>query len=159
MVRNMASASPISVHALRLHPGDDLLECLAAYVKATSLRAAFVVTCVGSLTNARLRFANKPHATELVGHFEIVSLVGTFSGDAGAHLHTSISDGEGRVIGGHVLPGCIVYTTAEVVLGEASELVFSRPTDPATTWDELLVESRTGHRVAVSESPLPLAVA
>ena len=147
----MASASPLSIYALRLHPGDDLLECLAAYVKANSLRAAFVVTCVGSLTNARLRFANKPHATELSGHFEIVSLVGTFAGDAGAHLHASISDGDGRVIGGHILPGCLVYTTAEVVLGEALDLVFSRPTDPATTWAELLVESRAAG--AVAESP------
>lgn len=135
----------MSVHALRLRPGEDLLDSLNAFVARCGLRAAFVVTCVGSLTRATLRYANQRGPSVITGHFEIVSLVGTFSpGAGGAHLHASISDGDGRVIGGHVLAGCTVYTTAEVVLGEALALSFSRPVDPATTWDELEVTHRDG---------------
>ena len=36
-------------------------------------------------------------------HFEIVSLVGTLSHTGEHHLHMSLSDAEGHVIGGHVM--------------------------------------------------------
>jgi uncharacterized protein len=100
------------------------------------------MTCVGSLTKATLCFANQPGPSVREGHFEIVSLVGTISAAGEPHVHVSLSDGEGRVFGGHMLRGCLVYTTAEVVLGEAEALEFTRPVDPATTWDELAVGTR-----------------
>jgi predicted DNA-binding protein with PD1-like motif len=138
-----AAGSPMSVHALRLRPGQDLLNELCAYAAAANLQAAFIVTCVGSLTTAALRFANKPGPAKLTGHFEICSLVGTLSRDS-CHLHISIADGDGNMRGGHVLEGCVIYTTAEIVLGEATALTFSRPVDPETTWDELAIETRDG---------------
>ncbi|HEU4572439.1 MAG TPA: DUF296 domain-containing protein, partial [Candidatus Limnocylindrales bacterium] len=57
-------------------------------------------------------------------------------------LHMSVSDDTGAMIGGHVQDGNIVRTTAEVVLGELTDVVFRRPIDLETTWDELEVEPR-----------------
>jgi len=72
------------------------------------------------------------------GHFEIVSLTGTVSIN-GSHLHISISDSTGETIGGHLMDGCIVYTTAEIVLLSSDNFEFKREKDGSTPWEELQV--------------------
>ncbi len=59
------------------------------------------------------------------------------------HLHLSIADTKGVVVGGHVLDGNLIYTTAEIVIGEADTLQFEREPDPASGWDELVVYPRS----------------
>jgi predicted DNA-binding protein with PD1-like motif len=54
-------------------------------------------------------------------------------------LHLAFSDSTGRTIGGHLLDGCRVYTTAEIVLGELPGLVFAREKDPTYGYQELVV--------------------
>ena len=71
---------------------------------------------------------------------EIVSLVGTISPD-GPHIHVSLGDASGKVVGGHAI-SLTVYTTAEIVIGECDDAVFSRPLDPETGWDELSIAAR-----------------
>lgn len=71
--------------------------------------------------------------------FELLSLVGTLSPD-GVHLHVSLGDEEGAVCGGHLVRA-IVHTTAEVVIGVASSLAFSREMDPSTGFKELVISS------------------
>jgi predicted DNA-binding protein with PD1-like motif len=127
--------------AFRLHPHQDLLLELEMFARAHGLRAAFVMTCVGSLRHAALRLANKDDTTHYEDKFEILSLVGTLSPD-GAHLHIALADGAGRTVGGHVMAGNLVYTTAEIVVGELDDLVFTRPVDPETTYDELHIDRR-----------------
>jgi predicted DNA-binding protein with PD1-like motif len=127
-------------HVLRLRPSDDLRDALLAYVAQHHLGAAAVLTCVGSLTVATLRLANQENSTEYRGHFEIVSLVGTLSATGGSHLHLLVSDSTGRTLGGHLLAGCRVYTTAEIVLGALPELEFTRETDPTFGYKELVVK-------------------
>ena len=73
------------------------------------------------------------------GPFEIVSLVGTLSGGEGGHLHISLSDSKGKVIGGHVMGDLFINTTAEVVLGECEGVRFKREDDKETGYDELVV--------------------
>jgi hypothetical protein len=46
------------------------------------------------------------------------------------------------MIGGHLQEGSAIYTTAELVIGELTHLTFSRPIDPVTGYDELIVASR-----------------
>jgi predicted DNA-binding protein with PD1-like motif len=86
--------------------------------------------------------AGRPETTQFQGDFEIVSFVGTLAED-GPHLHLAVSDSYGGMIGGHAQEGCVVRTTAEIVVGELEDFVFSRPVDPATGWDELAIERRT----------------
>lgn len=139
---SLAPTSPMRAHALRLRPGDDLREALLAYVAQQHLGAAAVLTCVGSLTVTTLRLANQEGPTEYRGHFEIVSLVGTLSATGGSHLHLSVADSTGRTLGGHLLAGCRVYTTAEIVLAALPELEFTRETDPAFGYKELVVKPK-----------------
>ena len=73
--------------------------------------------------------------------FEILSLVGTLSGDRG-HLHISLGRKDGTVVGGHVIGDHLVYTTAEVVIGECVDTVYDRVEDPDTGYPELIVKER-----------------
>jgi len=129
------------VHVFRLRPGDDLLESLRAYAHAQHLHAAVVLTAAGSLTQAAIRYANQPNATLSTGHFEIVSLVGTLE-DGGEHLHLSLGAENGTMIGGHLMPGCKIYTTGEIVLGELPDVRFARELDKqGSGWEELKIYS------------------
>ena len=125
-------------YALRLRPGDDLRQQLTAFTKQHNIKAGAIVTCVGSLTTATLRLANQEGPTVYQGHFEIVSLVGTLSTN-GSHLHLSVADSTGRTLGGHLLDGNRIYTTAELVIGVLDELDFRRETDPVSTYQELSI--------------------
>ena len=122
--------------ALRLRPGDDLLEGLEAARAEMGATAAALVTCVGSLTAARLRFAGRPEGSALEGPFEIVSLTGTLD-PGGRHLHAALSDAEGRVVGGHLMLGCPVRTTAEIVMVLLDDLRFARRPCPLSGHREL----------------------
>lgn len=134
--------SPVSTdksHALRLLPGQDLFESIQRYVNEQQIEAGWVVTCAGSLTNYNIRFANAPSGSRGSGHFEIVSLSGTLSRN-GSHIHISISDSTGKTIGGHLLEGCTIYTTGEIVLQQSSRYRFTREQDGSTPWAELQIK-------------------
>ena len=131
----------LKIHVFRLKPGQDLKKEIEAYVYNEKMEAGWIITCVGSLSQLHLKFANQFHGTELNGHFEIVSLVGTLSIN-GCHLHISISDGKGKTTGGHLLAGNLIYTTAEIVIGESRHLVFTREKDGTTDWEELQVTKK-----------------
>ena len=138
-MRKGLSTSRAELNPLRLRPGEDLRAALEQWTCANAVAAACIVGAVGSLTAARLRFAGRDEATELSGPLELVALSGTLSRD-GAHLHASVADADGRVTGGHVLPGCTVRTTAEIVIGVLADVAFSREYDPATGYRELVVK-------------------
>ena len=52
------TGSPLICYAVRLKHGDELRKCLLSFVKKNSLKAAFIMTCVGSCTSARIRLAS-----------------------------------------------------------------------------------------------------
>ena len=130
-----------SIYAIRLHPGQDLRREIERFAKDKNLQAGFIATCVGSLDHTALRLANQDDVATFSGHMEIVSLVGTLSPD-GVHLHLSVADKTGKMIGGHLVHGCSVYTTAELVIGEATDLQFHRVVDSETTYQEPTVTPR-----------------
>ncbi|WJS83401.1 PPC domain-containing DNA-binding protein [Paracoccus sp. TOH] len=124
--------------AIRLQPGEDPLAALRALQRRTGAAAMALVTYVGSLTRAVIRHANRDEASEYRGHFEITALTGTID-PAGQHLHLTIADAEGRAFGGHLLPGCEIYTTAEIVVLILDDLGFARAPCPLSGHDELIV--------------------
>lgn len=124
--------------ALRLIPGDDLRGGIETAFGEALGTAGFVAACVGSVSAAQLRFAGRDEASRFEGALEIVALSGTMA-PSGPHLHIAVADIEGRVTGGHLLHGCPVRTTAEVVLGLLDNMAFSRETDAATGWKELVI--------------------
>lgn len=128
-------------YVVRLRPGQDVKVELTRFARAKGLRAASIVSAVGSLTNVALRFANRPGTTRLSGHFEVVSLSGYLA--AGEfHLHMAVSDGEGKTVGGHVMKGNLVYTTLVVAIDEHLHLRYRRQYDPASKYQELVIEER-----------------
>ena len=133
------------VHALRLTPGCDLKQALERFTAEHALAAGCILSCVGSLSHARLRMPGEPGEAEVFRTFEepmeIMSLAGTLSQD-GLHLHISLSRRDGACVGGHLVHGCLVHTTAELVIAELPYLAFTRPIDPATGYGELNVGPR-----------------
>ena len=128
----------IKTISIRLKPGQDLKEELDALAVNNHLKAACVLTCVGSLTTAVLRYANQPTTATLTGHFEIVSLTGTMSLH-GSHYHISISDGDGRTYGAHLMEGCKIYTTAEIVVAIIEDVEYLREMCSESGYPELVV--------------------
>ena len=55
--------STLSCYALRLEPGQEVRECLLKYVRDKKLAAPFVLSCVGSVTQATLRLADAARDT------------------------------------------------------------------------------------------------
>jgi uncharacterized protein len=131
--------------AFRLTPGTDLRAELERLTQAHALSAGCILTCVGSLSHARLRMPGAPGEPErfatLVEPLEIVSLTGTLGPD-GPHVHISLARRDGACIGGHLVEGCRVHTTAELVIGELPDVDFRRPLDPTTGYNELSVQPR-----------------
>jgi predicted DNA-binding protein with PD1-like motif len=127
---------------VRLPSGADLKRELLALAMRERVGAGWVVTCVGSLERVRLRLAGTADHTTLQGAFEIVALTGTLERDGG-HLHLAVADERGQTLGGHLAEGCVVRTTAEVVIGVEDRLLFAREHDPATGYDELVIRDAT----------------
>jgi predicted DNA-binding protein with PD1-like motif len=141
-------------HSLRLLPGQDLTSGIMKVVNDKQLKAAWIISCVGSLDQFSIRYANQPGIDVGQGHFEIVSLVGTMtvidatpdpgSTIAGAwHIHISIGDGTGKTISGHLATNSTIYTTAEIQIGYSCNVEYSRAVDGTTPWDELQISPKT----------------
>lgn len=130
---------------LRLAPGDDLRAAVEAALRERGVSAAFVVQGIGSLSVAQLRYAGAGSACELRGDLEILTVAGSVSPD-GAHLHMSVADAQGQVLGGHVAPGCRVRTTAELLLVLLPEHRFSRVIDPQTGYQELQIDGEPANK-------------
>ena len=105
---------------------------------STELKAAGIITCVGSLQRLAIRYANEPGTIMLDGKFEIVSLTGTVA-ESGSHLHISVSDSTGKTIGGHLKEGSIIYTTAEIIIAVLTDVEYTREVDPTYGYKELSV--------------------
>jgi uncharacterized protein len=127
------------MHAFRLKPGNDVKKEIESYVKANNIQAGWIICGVGSLNDYNIRFANQPNGSKCSGHFEIVSLTGTVSVN-GSHIHITVSDSTGKTIGGHLLDGNFIYTTAEIVIQQSEDFVFTREKDGSTPWEELQVK-------------------
>ncbi len=129
-------------HAFRLKPHRDIKEAITTFAKEQKIKAGAIVSCVGSLEQYNIRFANQPEGTFQKGFFEIVSLTGTFDENT-SHIHISVSDGNGNTIGGHLMNNNLVYTTAEIVLVEITDIEFVREIDATYGYQELVVKKRT----------------
>jgi uncharacterized protein len=121
-------------------PGDDLRGRLAGLARERDFAAAFAVAGIGSLSQAAIRLAGAVDAVIRTGNFEIVSLSGTL-GEDGVHLHAALADANGQMFGGHVGRGCIVRTTAEILIVALPGWTFRRGIDPATGYRELQINA------------------
>nr|XP_039271307.1 bifunctional protein GlmU-like [Styela clava] len=145
--RKSSCGSSLTCHALRLRPGQNITDEIVRCVKENELKAAFILTCCGSVTKATIRMANASSTNTneiktLDGRHEITSLVGTVCNSGDFHLHVTLGDVAGNAIAGHVMGDMEVFTTAEIVLGECNGLSFTREFDKETAFDELVIGKR-----------------
>lgn len=121
---------------VRLRRGQDLLEEIRRIAREKGLKGAVVLSAAGCVSQARLRDASGINIRDIPAHCEIVSLTGTVSA-ARCHLHISLSREDLSTIGGHLVPGCIINTTCELVLMETG-YGYDVEFDPETGYDEII---------------------
>lgn len=121
---------------LRLQPGEDVRITLRDWVHANAIQAAAITSAVGSLTHAHIRYANRADGIMTTGDLEVLSLSGTLS-EHGMHLHLSIGDRDGQMLGGHMLDGCLVRTTLELIVQKVDGVSMPRVKDENSGYDEL----------------------
>ncbi|MCG9628112.1 DNA-binding protein [Vibrio mediterranei] len=132
------SISPIAV---RLTRGTDLKKALHKLVAEHQIQAGSIASCVGCLSQISMRLAGAEHTLKRSEPFEIVSLMGTLTPEH-QHVHISVADSKGNVLGGHLLEESIVDTTAELIVHRYPEVVFERELDTTTGYTELHVISK-----------------
>ena len=127
--------------AFRLKKGDDLKKSIEDVCLKNNFNTVVVLSAVGCLLKANIRLAKAINSLEADEDFEIVSLTGTVS-CGNSHLHISLSDEIGNVIGGHLKDGNIVNTTCEIVLGILEEYESVREFDENTGYDEIVFRKK-----------------
>ncbi|MCW8346612.1 DNA-binding protein [Vibrio sp. ZSDZ65] len=127
-----------TVIAVRLTKGQDLKREIQALVSQHQIQAGSIASCVGCLDSIHIRLAGATKSLSMQQPFEIVSLMGTLTPNH-QHIHISVADSQGRVMGGHLQEGSLVDTTAELIIHQYSQVSFTREHDPQTGYTELVV--------------------
>lgn len=125
----------------RLHRGDDLLVAIQTLAESENIEAAVVLSAVGCVSRLRVRDASGVTIQELNEDCEILSLNGTVS-KRRTHLHIAFSKEDLSAIGGHLVEGCIINTTCELILAELPGMNFGVEQDVTTGYDEILFQTK-----------------
>ena len=129
----------MKTYAVRLRRGADLLQSIEAFCAEHQIRAGVLLSGVGCVTKASIRDAGGVNIVSIDEAMEIVSLMGTVS-EKRCHLHVSFAKEDLSVIGGHLVAGCMINTTCELVIGELRDYVYDVEFDEETGYDELIIK-------------------
>ena len=132
----------MKIYAVRLRRGADLFASIEQFCIEKNIKAGVLLSGVGCVTKAHVRDASGVTIVEIDEPMEIVSLMGTVSAKR-CHLHISFSKEDLSVIGGHLVDGCIINTTGELVIGEMEGLEYDVEFDEETGYDELIIKETT----------------
>ena len=138
----------------RLLPGTDLIEGLEAACDHHGVRFAVVLACYGSLASAEFKTLQRSTAGErpslamrrIADQVEFMGGQGLVcerpDGSRETHLHGSIADASGQVLGGHFVPGSNpVFNNMDFALQEVQGVRLVRTHDPETDTIEMRVEA------------------
>lgn len=121
----------------RLRRGDDLLQSIRLLAREHHIAAGVVLSAVGCISAGTVRDASGVTLRKIAEPCEIVSLNGTVS-EARCHLHIALSMEDLSTVGGHLMEGCIINTTCELVLGVLDGWHIGTEFDTETGYDELI---------------------
>ena len=127
----------------RFSIGSDVLECLEELVKKEKIRAGAIITGIATLSKMRVRSLDSipkdfPRVQpglnifEVEGALEVLNMSGIIfvrDRDVFVHPHITACDANGKMYGGHLMPGSIVYMTCEVIIGEFEGLTMGSKLD------------------------------
>ncbi|HIJ84957.1 MAG: DNA-binding protein [Magnetococcales bacterium] len=121
----------------RLNHGEDLLEALNQACRQREIRLGRV-TAIGAVQKAALGYYDQSqqvyHTIHLDRPLEIVQLTGNISTKDDRpfiHAHATFSDASGRIYGGHLFPGTIIFA-CEVIIHVFQGPAFQRILDDTT---------------------------
>ncbi|TFG34964.1 DNA-binding protein [Candidatus Thorarchaeota archaeon] len=136
MVRIFLTKTTGRVLVVRLEPGEDILKSIVRAVNEHSISSGYL-SLIGAVSSVHLgyfdRDANVYRDFTIHEDLEIVSCVGNVSkhnGDNVVHAHVVASNEKGQCYGGHLMEGCTVSVTIEIVITEIPLMV--RCLDEAT---------------------------
>ena len=123
----------------RLRRGDDLLRAVCDLAKEHNISAGVVLSAVGCISKGVVRDASGVTLRQINEPCEIVSLNGTVSA-VRCHLHIALSKEDLSTVGGHLVEGCIINTTCELVIGILDGWEIGTEYDAETGYDELIFQ-------------------
>jgi predicted DNA-binding protein with PD1-like motif len=145
------------VVVMRLAPNCDLMKSLKETAEKENIRSGVILSGAGSLKQATIRNVRSfPEEFPITDQnriytpknepLELLSLSGIISrkdGEVHLHCHIAISSGldDGKAYGGHLIEGCIVFSTCEVIIAEITGLEMKYNIDPETRVLQLYFES------------------
>ncbi|KOO16401.1 DNA-binding protein [Vibrio xuii] len=129
--------------AVRLVKGDDLKLAIQRLVEVHQIQAGSIASCVGCFSQFNIRLAGATQTIQLNEPLEIVSVMGTLTPEH-QHIHLSVAKESGEVVGGHLMEGCLIDTTAELIIHSYHNLSFEREFDEQTGFTELVVHHQQG---------------
>lgn len=122
--------------AIRLKENDNITTEIKKICLDNNFNTVVVLSSVGSIKHLKIRLAKAIDTIDIDKDYEILSINGTVS-KGKSHLHICVSDDKGVCVGGHLLPGTIVNTTCELVLGVLEEYESERNYDNNTSFSEI----------------------
>ena len=121
----------------RLATGSDLVEEIEAFCAAEDIRAAWV-SLIGAVTRATFAYyeQNEQRYIEITSesHHEVSGFIGNISmrdEKPFLHAHATFAERHGGALGGHLLPGCMVFV-GEVQIREMTGVDLTRSPDELT---------------------------
>ena len=121
----------------RMIEGEDLFETIGKRMKENNVKAG-VFFAIGMVKQAVLGYLKDSQykSTTFAGPLEIASCMGNAAldenGETVIHAHMVVSNEKGEAFGGHLMKGCPVGVTAELVIIEASGVNLLRMFDEKT---------------------------
>ena len=121
----------------RLRRGDDLLRSIEKIAQEEQLELAVILSAVGCVSRGRVRDASGVTVRDINEDCEIVSATGTVSRKR-CHIHVALSKEDLSTVGGHLVEGCLINTTCELVLGVVDGWHCGVEQDEETGYDEIV---------------------
>lgn len=134
---NMVKGQFGAIYFFRILEGEDLAEAIRNRVEESGARAGFFIL-IGSLKSAMLGYYREEEykSIQLHGPLEIASCMGNIAvsekDEIAVHAHLVVSNDKGEAFGGHLMKGCYVGATAELIIIEGVDVNLQRAFDEKT---------------------------
>jgi hypothetical protein len=121
----------------RLQEGDDVADSIKKNAEDSGVKAG-IFMLIGALKRAEFGCYKKGEylTTRLDGPLEVASCMGNIAidekGETIVHAHIVVSNDKGKAYGGHLMKGCLVGPTAELVVIEAADVYLQKRYDEKT---------------------------
>jgi predicted DNA-binding protein with PD1-like motif len=136
MVRSIQTQVKRVIFA-RMDPGEDVLGTIEKVAKEYDVRSG-QLNLIGAVSKAKLGYFHREaveyRSFTVDNDVEVVSCIGdisTHDGNLVVHAHMIVADEAGKCFGGHLMTGCEVSVTIELVIIE-TETELLRKRDDAT---------------------------